>query len=78
MYHYCQHIRPQIVLFGTGNAMGGSTSVNSMVFLKGSREDFDNWAALGNDGWDYDSILPYYKKCENYEGLRMQNSGKFP
>ena len=55
--------------------MGGTTSINGCQFVKGSREDFDNWAALGNTGWDYDSFLPYYQKSENYVGNILPGSG---
>ena len=57
--------------------MGGTTSVNACQFLKGSREDFDNWANLGNTGWDYNSILPYYQKSENYVGDTYPGLGKY-
>ena len=59
-----------------GRTMGGGTSINGCVFLKTSREDLDNWASLGNTGWDYDSLLPYYKKSENYEGEEYPGFGK--
>ena len=55
--------------------MGGTTSINGCQFVKGSREDFDNWDALGNTGWDYDSFLPYYQKSENYVGDVLPGSG---
>ena len=55
--------------------MGGTTSINGCQFVKGSKEDFDNWAALGNTGWDYDSFLPYYQKSENYVGDVLPGSG---
>lgn len=51
-----------------GKTLGGSSSINAMVYLRGSRDDFDRWAKDGCVGWDYDSVLPYFKKMETVEG----------
>ena len=48
-----------------GRTLGGSTSINGLVFNRGQRHDYDNWASLGNPGWDYQSVLPYFKLLEN-------------
>ncbi|MFT7458342.1 MAG: choline dehydrogenase [Planctomycetota bacterium] len=50
-----------------GKVLGGTTSINAMSFVRGSPEDFDGWAALGCQGWDFNSVVPYFKKSENYE-----------
>jgi choline dehydrogenase len=50
-----------------GKLLGGSSSLNAMISLRGIRADFDAWAAAGNDGWDYASVLPYFKRGENQE-----------
>ncbi|HEY2509191.1 MAG TPA: GMC family oxidoreductase N-terminal domain-containing protein [Streptosporangiaceae bacterium] len=47
-----------------GKVVGGSGSINAMAFLRGDRSDFDTWAYLGCTGWDYASVLPYFKRCE--------------
>ena len=51
-----------------GRLMGGSSSVNGMIFVRGNRADFDSWADEGNKGWAYDDVLATYKKLENWEG----------
>lgn len=51
-----------------GKVLGGTTSINAMSFVRGNPEDFDDWATLGCKGWDFNSVLPYFKKSENYEG----------
>src|SRR5215216_2122525 len=50
-----------------GKVLGGSSSVNAMVYMRGQREDYDHWAAQGNAGWSYDDLLPYFKKSEHNE-----------
>ncbi|MFB7717620.1 GMC family oxidoreductase [Nocardia sp. NPDC056100] len=50
-----------------GKVVGGSSSVNGMVFVRGNRRNFDDWAAEGNTGWAYDDVLPSFKKFESFE-----------
>ena len=51
-----------------GRVLGGSGAINGMVYNRGQAADFDNWAQRGNPGWDYDSVLPYFKKSESWAG----------
>ena len=50
-----------------GKVLGGSSSINGMVYVRGQPLDYNTWSQLGNRGWSYDSVLPYFKKSENYE-----------
>jgi choline dehydrogenase-like flavoprotein len=50
-----------------GRVIGGSSSINAMIYLRGSRADYDGWAADGCDGWSYDDVLPYFKRSEDNE-----------
>lgn len=52
-----------------GRSTGGSTTVNGMIYIRGQREDFDHWRELGNEGWAYDDLLPYFKRVETFEIL---------
>ena len=47
-----------------GKVMGGSSSINAMVYIRGQREDFEDWKAAGNPDWGWDDVLPYFKKSE--------------
>jgi choline dehydrogenase len=51
-----------------GKMMGGSSSINGMVYMRGQAQDYDHWAQLGNRGWSYQDVLPIFRKMERYEG----------
>ena len=51
-----------------GKLLGGSSSINAMVYIRGQQQDFDGWAEAGNPGWDWESVLPIFKEMETYDG----------
>ncbi len=57
------------VWYPQGKTLGGSSAINAMIYIRAQREDYDHWAALGNDGWSYDEVLPYFKKSEDNNRL---------
>jgi choline dehydrogenase len=51
-----------------GKMLGGSSSINGMAFVRGQAQDFDTWAQMGNQGWSYSEVLPFFRRMESYEG----------
>lgn len=62
-----EHAHDRKLFWPRGKVLGGSSSLNGMIYVRGDRSDYDGWAALGNEGWDYESVLPYFKKSEDYD-----------
>jgi choline dehydrogenase len=52
-----------------GKCLGGSSSINGLIFIRGQKEDYDGWKSLGNSGWGWDDVLPYFKKAEGNDRL---------
>ena len=59
-----------------GKGLGGSSAINAMVYIRGHRRDYDQWAALGNTGWSYADVLPYFKRSEDNAELGGEYHGK--
>ncbi len=58
-----------------GKVLGGSSSINAMVYIRGHQEDYNEWASLGNPGWDWQNVLPYFRKAERNQSLHNQWHG---
>lgn len=56
------------IVWPRGRIVGGSSSINGLLYIRGQHQDYDDWAAKGATGWDYRSVLPYFKRSERYEG----------
>jgi len=58
-----------------GKTLGGSSSLNAMVYVRGHPADYDQWASLGNDGWGWDDVLPYFKLLEDTHEIEAEHRG---
>ncbi len=58
-----------------GRTLGGSTSINAMIYVRGHRSDYDGWRALGNQGWGYDDVLPWFRRSEKHARLNNEFHG---
>jgi choline dehydrogenase len=68
----------RVLYWPRGKALGGSSAINGLVYVRGNRCDFDHWASLGNTGWKWDDVLPHFMRIENYgasAGLHQGTAG---
>lgn len=61
------HLANRRLNLNRGKTLGGTSATNAMIFIRGHRRDFDYWNYLGNEGWSYDDVLPYFKRSEDNE-----------
>ncbi len=62
-----------------GKVLGGSSSINAMIYIRGQRQDYDGWAAEGNPGWSFDEVLPWFRRAEgNLRGSDLLHGGDGP
>ena len=54
--------------------MGGSSAISGMLYVRGNRKDYDAWAKLGNTGWSYNEVLPYFKKSEDNRDKKVKRT----
>src|SRR6476660_2973273 len=62
-----EHLAGRSIHYARGKVLGGCSSINAMIYMRGQKEDWDHWAALGNRGWAWDDVLPIFKSLEDYE-----------
>jgi choline dehydrogenase len=78
-WSYWSEPQPQVggrrLYLPRGKTLGGSSSTNAMAYVRGNRADYDHWAALGNAGWSFDEVLPYFKKSEDNAHLEQLDAG---
>jgi choline dehydrogenase-like flavoprotein len=58
------HLNQRRLFVPQGRALGGSSAINYMIYIRGNRADYDEWAAMGAKGWSYDEVLPYFRRSE--------------
>lgn len=84
-YNWCFHTDPEPNMNGRriywprGRTLGGSSAINGLIYIRGTREDYDHWRALGNAGWGYDDVLPYFIRSErNQRGVSQYHGADGP
>jgi len=84
-FNWCYTTEPQPECHGRnviaprGKVLGGSSSINGLIYIRGQAEDFDHWRQLGNAGWSHDDVLPYFRKAEDNErGADTHNGADGP
>ncbi|MFZ2872717.1 GMC family oxidoreductase [Zavarzinia sp.] len=70
-----KHMAGREMFWPRGKTLGGSSSINAMIYTRGHRDDYNDWAALGLPDWSYDRVLPYFKKAEHNERITDQYHG---
>jgi choline dehydrogenase len=71
-----KHLGNRKLAVPRGRGLGGTSSINGQLYVRGQPEDYDGWSALGNEGWSYNAVLPYFLKTENYKQGPRQGRGQ--
>ncbi|XP_076652655.1 glucose dehydrogenase [FAD, quinone]-like isoform X2 [Halictus rubicundus] len=71
---YCLAMNGKRCNWPRGKVLGGSSVLNAMMYVRGNKRDYDNWEKQGNPGWDFESVLPYFKKSEDMRVEEYKNS----
>ena len=71
----CEGTAGRNIVWPRGRVVGGSSSINGLIFIRGQHEDFDDWASLGATGWRYADVLPHFKRLERYEAGASEYRG---
>ena len=81
--NWCYETEPEPNLNGRrvfwprGKVLGGSSSINGLVYIRGQKEDFDQWRQLGNTGWSFDDVLPYFRRAETPDAWRERSARRW-
>lgn len=81
-YNWCfetepeDNVRGRSIPIPRGKTLGGSSSINGMLYVRGNPLDYNTWAQFGNRSWSYESVLPYFKKSEHFEGGGDETRGR--
>lgn len=70
-----KHINNRVVPWPRGKVFGGSSSINAMVYMRGHPATYDDWVTLGNEGWGWEDVLPYFIKSENQQTIQSEFHG---
>ena len=71
-----EHLAGRSIHYARGRVLGGCSSINAMIYMRGQKEDYDHWAALGNEDWSWDSVLPVFRSLEDYEHGDVQDAAR--
>jgi len=69
------YVEQRKIYLPRGKTLGGCSSTNAMAYVRGNRNDYNQWAELGNEGWDYESVKPYFIKSEHHEQANAMDQG---
>jgi choline dehydrogenase len=64
----------RVITWHGGRLLGGSSAINGQIFIRGTRGDYDGWSRLGNEGWSFDEVFPYFLRSERWEGDHVDHS----
>lgn len=70
-----KHLNNRVDYWPRGKVFGGSSSINAMIYQRGNPANYNDWAALGNEGWGWEDVLPYFIKAENQQGIKSEFHG---
>ncbi|SEB45279.1 choline dehydrogenase [Tenacibaculum sp. MAR_2009_124] len=71
-----KHMNNRKMYLPRGKMLGGCSSINAMIYIRGSKQDYNEWSELGNKGWSYQEVLPYFKKSQNQEVINTEYHAK--
>lgn len=71
-----KHAGNRTLFLPRGKMLGGSSSINAMIYIRGNRSDYDEWSKMGNKGWSYEEVFPYFLKSENHQSINNEFHGK--